>query len=105
MLGLGVAIPAAAQTVYSQPVLERKIYNRLELQQIYVYRPNSLREEALRQQAADGGTLRPESRAYLQAKLDKINATRSRDARRNDQKSVGQFGEPLAGTDEKDALP
>jgi hypothetical protein len=24
MLGLGVAIPAAAQTVYSQPVLERK---------------------------------------------------------------------------------
>ncbi len=98
MLGLASAGPAAGQTVYSQPG-NLTTYNRIELQQIYFHRLKGLREEALRQQAADGGTLSAESRAYLQAKLNRINATRVRDALRNDLMSVNQFGEERRGTD------
>lgn len=91
-LGLAAVTPAAAQTVYSQPGGPPKVHDRIELQQIYFHRLKNLREEALRRQAADGGTLTPASSAYLQAKLDKINATRVRDARRNDLLSIDAFG-------------
>jgi hypothetical protein len=99
LLGLGAAVPATAQTVYSQPRNAIKSYDRVELQQIYFHRLNSLRAEALHRQAHDGGTLSPASHAYLQAKLDKINATRERDARRNDLMSVDAFGAKRRGTD------
>jgi len=38
-----------------------------------------LRREALEMQERDGGTLTPEHRAMLQAKLDRINAQAQRD--------------------------
>ena len=40
-----------------------------------------LREIALKQKAADGGELTPESIAGLQARLDKLNTVRKRDLR------------------------
>ncbi|MFL0413723.1 hypothetical protein [uncultured Sphingomonas sp.] len=99
LLGLGAVAPTLAQTVYSQPGNAIKSYDRLELQQIYFHRLNSLRAEALDRQAHDGGTLSPASRAYLQVKLDKINATRERDARRNDLMSVDAFSVERRGND------
>ncbi len=87
-----IATSAPAQMVGSQPGGNNYTYNRDELQQIYAYRLKTLRTEALRRQAADGGTLSPASQAYLQAKLDRINATRVRDARNNDLSSVDASG-------------
>lgn len=87
-----VGAPATAQIVYSAPNAVRPSYDRVELQQIYFRRLQDLRSEALHRQAADGGSLAPESRAELQSKLDRINFTRARDARRNDIMSVDAFG-------------
>ncbi len=86
------AASASAQTVGSQPGGNNYNYNREELQQIYAYRLNALRAEALRRQAADGGKLTAASLMDLQAKLDRINATRVRDARNNDLFSVDASG-------------
>ncbi|ONF97568.1 hypothetical protein SPHI_01980 [Sphingomonas jeddahensis] len=91
-LAMIVGAPATAQIVYSGPGSTRPSYDRVELQQIYFHRLQGLRSEALRRQAADGGSLTPESRAELQSKLNRINATRARDARRNDIMSVDAFG-------------
>jgi hypothetical protein len=86
-------MPAHAQTVSSAPrSVGPRAYSRIELQQIYHYRLKGLRDEALRRKAADGGTLSPQSLADLQGKLDRINAVRIRDARRNDVMSLDAFG-------------
>lgn len=93
LLGTVAVMPAQAQTAYSVPSSHgARTYNRIELQQFYRYQLKELREEALRRQAAEGGTLNSESLAYLQGKLDRINAVRVKDAKRNDVWSVDAFG-------------
>ncbi len=92
LLGLGSALPAAAQMQGTQPGGNRRAYHAFELQQMYTYRLKALRAEALRRQAADGGKLSAASLTELQVKLDRINATRVRDARNNDLMSVDSFG-------------
>ncbi len=52
----------------------------------------ALRRDGLAQQAIDGGTLTPEHRAELQARLDRINAAYESRARRRDGLSLNADG-------------
>jgi len=52
----------------------------------------TLRKDGLAQQAQDGGTLTPEHRAELQARLDRINATYRDRTRRSDGLSLNADG-------------
>jgi 4-aminobutyrate aminotransferase-like enzyme len=51
-----------------------------------------LRRDGLAQQVRDGGTLTPEHRAELQARLDEINAAYRKSIRDNDVSSVNADG-------------
>ncbi|ONF97567.1 hypothetical protein [Sphingomonas jeddahensis] len=100
---VSVDTQASAQSVLPVHQGDRQVFNGVreyhspaDLRQIHLYRLNKLRDEALRQQRADGGTLRESSKAELQAKLNRINAAFTRDLKRNDPLSVDQFGAPIA---------
>jgi hypothetical protein len=88
LVGTVAVMPAHAQT----DSRGAPKYNRIELQQFYGYQLKELREEALRRKAAEGGTISSVSLADLQGQLDRINAGRIRDAKRNDSWSVDAFG-------------
>lgn len=95
LVGTMAIMPAHAQT----DSRGAPKYNRIELEQFYRYQLMELREEALRRKAAEGGTISSNSLADLQGKLDRINAGRIRDAKRNDGWSVDAFGRSIRPKD------
>lgn len=80
----------SARTVGAAPVLRPRMDARIGpivftsralIEQDYHHGLNRLRKTALKQMAADGGVLSPESVDRLQARLDKLNMVRRRDLR------------------------
>ena len=79
----GAAPPASAAAApinsYIAPIpIPRSFLDRELAQRLF-----ALRQEAVAQRAKDGGALTPESRAALQEKLDRIQATYRRKVSRN----------------------
>lgn len=85
------SFPASAQVrmAAAGPV---PYYSNYEYQMMYHHDLKKLREDILRQQRADGGTLQAANAARFQARLDKLNAGYRRNVQNNDPLSVDATG-------------
>ena len=91
LVAFSVPVSAQVRMAAAGPV---PYYSNYEYQMMYYHDLKELREDMLRQQRADGGTLQPANVAIFQARLDKLNAGYRRNVHNNNPMSVDATGAP-----------